>query len=624
MMMMTRGSLRQLSLRIKLAVFAGAVVVLVVLGQTFQELSQEAISVQDQVNLRARLTLMSLASAMAPDWRGGKVPDLAPYAARLRKELDVQGLALIEPDGTMVTWYGEQPTAEQIRRVTRLRLRTSLRAPWGLSAQAVPLLVTAPVMEGPSVRGYLLCAFTSSEPAERLADLARGAMLTALFWVGVGGILTLWVTGRLVRPLVRLAADLGEIGRGEVGRGYRVPAEGLADGEIGVVQQRLARLSETLEAERTHVDQLNAALRHQVDVVSADLERAAFESQTILDSVRDGILLVDVHGTVVAANDPARRLLGVDLAESQTPLWQRVATPEALAHAVAQAIALSEPMMLHCETLGASGQEPRRLRVRVASVRRSDGGSGSAVVVAEDVTATQRQEEQMWRSERLAALGTLTAGLAHQIGNYLHAIKGYADLLARRLDASSELRADVGVIQKEVRDAAALMEKMLLLARTRPPSRVPTRIGMLAREALDLVRVQARHGNVVLREELPEDGGCVVEADPHLLTQALLNILINAIQAMPNGGDLRVALDEGEGGACVVCIDDTGSGMPPEVLRHIFDPFFTTKAEGQGTGLGLTIAHRIVEMHDGLLRVESTSGVGTRFEIELPVGESDG
>lgn len=613
-----RGGLRQISLRIKLAVLAGGVIVLVVLGQTFQQLSQEAITVQDQLNLRARLTLMSLASAMAPDWRDGRLPDLAPYATRLRKELDVQGLALIEPDGDVVTWYGEKPTAEQVRRVTRLRLRTSLRAPWSISTRAVPLLVTAPVLNGQDVRGYLLCAFTSNEPAERLANLVGSALLTALFWVSVGGILTLWITGRLVRPLVRLAADVSELGRG-----YRVPVEGLADGEIGVVQQRLARLSETLESEHAHVEQLNAALRHQVTVVSADLERAAIESQTILDSVRDGILLVSARGIVVAANDPARRLFGADVAASDAPLWERVSAPDAFEHAIGQAIALNEATMLHCEVSGADAPSTRHLRVRVASVRRVDGGSGSAVVVAEDVTESRRQEEQMLRSERLAALGTLTAGLAHQIGNYLHAIKGYADLLARRLDGSSELRPDVDVIGKEVRNAAALMDKMLLLARTRPPSRAPVRVVTLVREALELVRVQARHGKIEIDEDLPEDGGCVVSVDPHLVMQALLNIFINAIQAMPEGGRLGVATHAGASGQCVVRIEDTGCGMPPEVMRQIFDPFFTTKPEGQGTGLGLTIAHRIVEMHDGVLRVESTPGAGTRFEIELPVGDRD-
>jgi signal transduction histidine kinase len=145
----------------------------------------------------------------------------------------------------------------------------------------------------------------------------------------------------------------------------------------------------------------------------------------------------------------------------------------------------------------------------------------------------------------------------------------------------------------------------------------------VVREALDLVRVQARHGDIEIVDALQDDSGLVC-GDPHLLMQALLNIFINALQAMPEGGRLHVASGKSEGGQCLLRIGDTGGGMPQEILRQIFDPFFTTKPEGQGTGLGLTIAHRIVEMHDGVMRVESTPGSGTAFEIELPTGCDDG
>jgi len=132
--------------------------------------------------------------------------------------------------------------------------------------------------------------------------------------------------------------------------------------------------------------------------------------------------------------------------------------------------------------------------------------------------------------------------------------------------------------------------------------------------------VQARHAGVQVVEQ-PPSRHCTIQGDSQLLTQALLNLLINAIQAMPHGGTLTVSTDAVESGQCVIRVADTGAGMTAEVKRQIFHPFFTTKPEGEGTGLGLAITHRIVDMHNGVIRVDSDPGRGAVFEIELPLSE---
>jgi PAS domain S-box-containing protein len=606
------GHLRDISLRVKMAMLTSIVVAVVVFGQTFQSLSSEAVTAQEAITLKARLILVSLAGALAPLWTGDSVPELAPYATRIGHDLDVRTLALVSPDGEVLTWIGDRPTAPEIRSVIQLRLRVVPRTFFALTAGPLELLVATPVMRGDKPRGYLLCAFTSSEPAARLRELMAGSVLSALFWVALGGGLTLWVTGRVSRPLVRLSEDLRERG----GAGYGLPPEGRAEGEIGVVQDRLVEFSRDLSAERDRVRELNAALRHQVDVVTADLARRAAELRAIVESSRDAILLVHPDGRVGGANQAAREIFGADV-DAAASVAALVRDGEGFARSVQKARSLNEPVMVHAETVALSPEgTPRYLRVRLTPLV-GDAEPGAMVVVAEDTSATRKLEEQMQRSERLASIGTLTAGLAHQMGNHLHTIKGYADLLARRMkEAEPRVREDLASIGKEVRAASGVMEKLLLLARTRPPAPVPVEIPAVVREAVDLVRLAAQQGRVTVSVDVGA-GDCTTWGDPQLLMQAVLNIMMNGIQAMPGGGELRVSTRRLEPGQCIIDIADTGTGIPDDVLAHIFDPFFTTKPEGQGTGLGLPIAQRLIELHGGAIQVASKPGQGTTFSIEL-------
>jgi len=607
-----RGLLRDISLRVKMAVLTSIVVGVVVFGQTFQSLSSEAVSAHEAITLKARLILVSLAGALAPLWTSDSVPELAPYATRIGHDLDVRTLALVSPEGEVLTWIGDKPTSPEIRSVIQLRLRVVPRAFFALTAGPLELLVATPVMRGDKPRGYLLCAFTSSEPAARLRELMAGAVLSALFWVALGGGLTLWVTGRVSRPLVQLSEYLRERG----GAGYTLPAEGRAEGEIGVVQDRLVEFSRDLSAERDRVRELNAALHHQVDVVTADLARRAAELRAIVESSRDAILIVHPDGSVGGANGAAREIFGAQV-EGAGSVAALVRDGEGFERWVQKARSLNEPVMLHAETVTLSPEgTPRYLRVRLTPLV-GDAERGAMVVVAEDTSATRKLEEQMQRSERLASIGTLSAGLAHQIGNHLHTIRGYADLLARRLkEAEPQVREDLTSIGKEVRAASGVMEKLLLLARTRPPAPVPVEIPAVVREAVDLVRLAAHQARVTVTLDIGP-GDCTTWGDPQLLMQAVLNIMMNGIQATPAGGELRVTTRRFEPGQCVIVITDTGTGMPPDVMAHIFDPFFTTKPEGQGTGLGLPIAQRLVELHGGAIQVASKPGQGTTFEIEL-------
>jgi signal transduction histidine kinase len=224
----------------------------------------------------------------------------------------------------------------------------------------------------------------------------------------------------------------------------------------------------------------------------------------------------------------------------------------------------------------------------------------------------------MMRSERLASMATLTAGMAHQLGNHLNAIKGYAALLERQLGSrEAGVTADLEAIAREVRAAAALLERTQELGRTRHGARLDFSLGELLRSVREMASLAASGRSVQIGLELPEQEVSML-GDPELLGEALFNLVMNGIQAMPHGGELWLRASQRER-QVVITVEDEGEGIPEEIRSRIFDPFFTMKPVGQGTGLGLAIANHIVELHDGEIDVRSEVGKGTIFEVLLPL-----
>lgn len=228
------------------------------------------------------------------------------------------------------------------------------------------------------------------------------------------------------------------------------------------------------------------------------------------------------------------------------------------------------------------------------------------------------------RSERLAAVGQLAAGAAHEIRNPLTAIKGFMQLIGRRVEG--ELAGYIDIVLQEIERIEGIVNDLLLLARPPKPRLRPVDVGALLRRLVDMVRMDevARGCSVELRvvEPLPP-----VTADEAQLRQVFLNLMRNGLDAMPGGGVLRLrASHDPAAGTVLVEVEDRGTGMPPEHLNRIFDPFFSTK-EG-GTGLGLAVSYGIVRNHGGHIDVDSEVGRGTRMRVVLPVAgprdEADG
>ncbi len=228
---------------------------------------------------------------------------------------------------------------------------------------------------------------------------------------------------------------------------------------------------------------------------------------------------------------------------------------------------------------------------------------------------------QLRQNEKLASIGRLAAGVAHEINNPLTGVLTFSHLLRKRAKEEQD-RLDLDLIIRETTRVREIVRGLLDFARGSPPTKELLDLNAVIRRTLRLVSSQAEFKGVSIREELSEDVPPVL-GDGNQLQQVVLNICMNGCEAMPNGGMLRVSTVQ-KGREVVIAISDTGNGIPEQQIERIFDPFYTTKPVGKGTGLGLSVSYGIVQQHQGHIKVDSKVGRGSTFRIVLPLGQGNG
>jgi two-component system, NtrC family, sensor kinase len=232
----------------------------------------------------------------------------------------------------------------------------------------------------------------------------------------------------------------------------------------------------------------------------------------------------------------------------------------------------------------------------------------------------RRMEAGLRNAERLASLGRLAAGLAHEIGSPLNVISGRAETLQRWVPGQEPAQKSLRIIAEQIDRIARIVRGMLDFARGRESRLQPTDITAEIRKVLDLLEYRLDEAGVRVACDLPATLPLVV-ADGDQLNQVFLNLVTNALDAMPQGGTLTIAVrtDDKAPDGLVISFEDTGTGILPEDIDRIFDPFFTTKEVGHGTGLGLSVSYGIVREHGGSIEAASPPGGGARFTVRLPV-----
>jgi two-component system, NtrC family, sensor kinase len=240
------------------------------------------------------------------------------------------------------------------------------------------------------------------------------------------------------------------------------------------------------------------------------------------------------------------------------------------------------------------------------------------------MTRPKALESRRLQAERLASIGRLSAGLAHEINNPLGLILGYTQLMLKEAGPGDHFHEDLKMVEKHARNCKKIVEDLLKFSRSTETVKTPANVNDLVNEVLSVVqpRFKAKKAFIVKKfgPALPQ-----VSVDPKKIKQVFMNILINAEQAMEREGTITVATScDARRRRLVVSLKDTGAGIAPEIIDKIFDPFFTTRPTGKGTGLGLAVSYGIIRDHEGEIRVKSTPGKGSTFTVLLPLEETGG
>ena len=256
--------------------------------------------------------------------------------------------------------------------------------------------------------------------------------------------------------------------------------------------------------------------------------------------------------------------------------------------------------------------------VDVSAARFTDEEGPAILVMLRDISERKHLQEQLRKTERIAELGTLASGMAHEIGTPMNVILGRAEYLMDRV-REEPVKKGLQTIITQVERITRVMNQLLAFARRKPPERIPLALNEVVDSSVEMFQERLAKARVLV--ELDVDGRCPkVLADADQMSQVLINLIMNAIHAMPEGGTLRIAL-RSAGDLIQLTVADTGHGIPAEAVKKIFEPFFTTKEFGKGTGLGLTVVKGIVEEHQGTIAVESEPDKGTTFTIRLPMAD---
>jgi len=406
------------------------------------------------------------------------------------------------------------------------------------------------------------------------------------------------VSRATLAPLQDISAQLDRITAGQ----YDVPSSewrgfGGSGDELGLVSRKITKVGEQLRG----VHEIFSTMRENMNSVMAGLE--------------DGLLLFTRDSRAVMISPAAEKFLGAPAGQF---LGRRVTEIFPPGHPLHEPLHIESDELseVAAETELETSEGPKRISVSVQAIQ-EDGERMGALVTLRDLDSLESINTQLQVSERLAALGRITAGVAHEVKNPLNSMRLWLENLKESLPAEADgaSRQAVQVLDKEIDRLDAVVKRFLDFTRPMDIRLEATQLAELLREVLEVAQPQLQKSNIQLAQLLPIDVP-EVYVDRALLKQAVLNLVLNAAEAMPSGGQLRLVLSR-RGEAAEITVGDTGKGIPLENRQKIFQLFFTTRPGGSGIGLASTF--RIVQLLNGSIDFTSEVGRGTTFRIELPL-----
>ncbi|MGD9238604.1 MAG: ATP-binding protein [Desulfobacterales bacterium] len=350
----------------------------------------------------------------------------------------------------------------------------------------------------------------------------------------------------------------------------------------------------------------------------ASLSRIKAFSDHVVENVPIGLLALDNQGRIAAFNHGAESILQLSASKVIGGEAQKI-LPAELLEEIKHSQNQDDVIEKEIECTTSEGNKVP-LEIGASRLKDEDDVFLGNVLLFKDLTEVRTLRREVARSQRLASVGRLAAGVAHEIRNPLSSIKGFATYFKERYPDRPDDQQTADIMIHEVDRLNRVVGQLLEFARPVPVKRQPISLQDLLKDSIRLIEDRAAQKNISIQTR-NDTGIDAAWGDPDRINQILLNLYLNAIDSMQNGGELNVELSsEGDGEEICIKISDSGGGINPEHLSKVFDPYFTTKSTG--TGLGLAIAHNIVEAMDGSIKVESDKKRGTTFSVRIPLSNS--
>jgi len=391
--------------------------------------------------------------------------------------------------------------------------------------------------------------------------------------------------------------------------GRRLSGDFLSTDDLKVLQPLAAHLALAVD---------NALLYREVQRRATELEHLKEYSENIVESITGGVMVLDAGGHVQSWNRSLAELHGMDSKEARGHTVE-----ELFPASFCKVLNSARDKLLHGYDpltsayripLRTHSGEDRVVTLSVAPLLGEEGDEGTVVIV-DDVTERTEMETQLRQAEKLTSIGLLAAGVAHEVNTPLAGISAYVQMLQRKLPDTDPRGAILEKIEKQTFRASRIVNSLLNFSRQETGEFRHVDLNNVVDETLSLAEIQLRKRQIEVKTELDEN--VPVLGDPIKLQQVLMNLLLNARDAMPQGGSLNISTVRQNGNA-VLQVSDTGTGIDAEAIDKVYDPFFTTKGIGKGTGLGLSVTYGIIQEHRGSITVDSVPGEGTVFRISLP------
>jgi PAS domain S-box-containing protein len=615
----------QLRLRTKLTLVMTGLVLLVVaavctvlvaqlLDQVLQQTDKRAQEIASQVFVQAhRAVLNAPNEGVRPESTSPK--DVHDYVRRafeidegLRAQLsaakrtfsiyevliaDQEGMVLVSTDESMQGKFVTRWTP-----LSQLTQRGLLHAVRILTGPPTTYEFDFPFSNGDEPFGEVRVAIDSGLLVHDLLPSLRRLATIVLLALVISTVLAAVVSRAALAPLARISAQLDRISAGQ----YDAPVpevKGFAGSgdELGQVSRKITQVGQQLRG----VHQIFSTMRENMNSVMAGLE--------------DGLLLFTRDARAVMVSPAAEKFLGAPAGQF---LGRRVTEIFPMGHPLRDALHLEgdELRELAAEIELKTTEGEKRVSVTVQAIQ-EDGERMGALLTLRDLDSIESINTQLQVSERLAALGRITAGVAHEVKNPLNSMRLWLENLKECLppDSDSGAKQAVQVLDKEIDRLDAVVKRFLDFTRPMDVRLEPTQLAELLKEVLEVAQPQMQKANIQVAQLLPIDVP-EVYVDRALLKQAVLNLVLNAGESMPSGGQLRLMLTR-RGEMAEISVGDTGKGIPPEHRQKIFQLFFTTRPGGSGIGLASTF--RIVQLLNGSIDFTTEVGKGTTFRIELPL-----